>query len=157
MISIPNITLATAVDARAIAGMSRQYIEYGLGWSWTRERVLRAIHHRETNVAVIHEEGSLLAFGIMSYGEHKAHLVLLAVDPEHRNRGLGATLLAWLEKCAVTAGLERIQLEARADNPGAIAFYEEQGYGSIARVPGYYRGTVDAVRLEKSLRPPAED
>lgn len=157
MIRIPNISLATALDARGIAAMSRQYIEYGLGWSWTRERVLKAIHDRETNVAVIHEQGSLLAFGIMSYGERKAHLVLLAVDPEHRNRGLGATVLAWLEKCANTAGLERIQLEARADNPGAIAFYGEQGYSSIGLVPGYYRGTVDAVRLEKTLVPPAGD
>lgn len=153
MISIPNISLATALDARGIAAMSRQYIEYGLGWSWTRERVLKAIHDRETNVAVIHEQGLLLAFGIMSYGERKAHLVLLAVDPEHRKRGLGATVLAWLEKCAITAGLERIQLEARADNPGAIAFYEEQGYSAIGLVPGYYRGTVDAVRLEKTLVP----
>ena len=26
-----------------IAEMSREYIEYGLGWSWTQARVLKAI------------------------------------------------------------------------------------------------------------------
>jgi len=62
---------------------------------------------------------------------------------------------AKLDTRAVTAGLERVQLEARADNPDAIAFYIEQGYARAGTVPGYYRGAVDAVRLEKRLWVPA--
>lgn len=151
MIIIPNIRLAAATDAGPIARMSREYIEYGLGWSWTPQRVLKAIHDRSTNVAVIHEDGAIQGFGIMSYGEVKAHLALLGVEPARRQRGLGAALLGWLEKCALTAGLERIQLEARADNPRAIDFYEDRGYRPIGSVAGYYCGTVDAVRLEKRL------
>ena len=152
MILIPGIRLATAADADPIARMSREYIEYGLGWSWTPQRVQRAIRDPATNVAVVHEPDALLGFGIMSYGEQHAHLVLLGVVAARRQRGLGAALLAWLEKCALTAGLERIHLEARADNPGAVAFYEGQGYRPIGSVAGYYRGSVDAVRLEKRLR-----
>ena len=151
MIILPTIRLAAAGDAEAIARMSRDYIEQGLGWSWTQRRVLKAIQDRSTNVAVLHEDAAILGFGIMSYGEVKAHLSLLCVEPRHRQRGLGAALLAWLEKCALTAGLERILLEARADNPGAIAFYQDRGYRAIGSVAGYYRGEVDAVRLEKSL------
>jgi ribosomal-protein-alanine N-acetyltransferase len=152
MILVPNITLALRDHARPIAELSRQHIEYGLGWSWTEARVLKAILEPATNVAVIHERGAVLGFGIMRYGEQRAHLVLLGVAPTHRKRGLGALLLAWLEKCALTAGLERILLEARADNPTAIAFYSDQGYSQTGIVPGYYRGAVDAVRLEKQLR-----
>jgi len=155
LISLPHIRLAAAVHARSIAEMSREYIEYGLGWSWTQTRVLKAIHDEATNVAVIHERTAVVAFGIMRYGEERAHLVLLGVAAGHRKRGLGGLLLAWLEKSAVTAGLERVQLEARADNPDAIAFYVEQGYVRAGTVPGYYRGSVDAVRLEKRLWVPA--
>src|SRR6185369_15763529 len=43
MILIPSVRLALPTDARGIAEMSREYIEHGLGWSWTRERVLKAI------------------------------------------------------------------------------------------------------------------
>ena len=93
----------------------------------------------------------MLGFGIMRYGEHKAHLVLLGVHLGHRNRGLGTLLLEWLEKCAVTAGLEHIQVEARADNRPALAFYQGQGYQQQGIVPGYYRGEIDAVRFEKTL------
>ena len=152
MIQVPNIDLALPLHAAGIAEMSREYIEYGLGWSWTRSRVQKAIGDASTNVAVLIERDALLGFGIMRYGEQRAHLVLLGVHHDHRKRGFGAMLLAWLEKCAVTAGLERIQLEARADNPNAIRFYREQGYRECGVASGYYRGTIDAVRLEKGLR-----
>jgi [ribosomal protein S18]-alanine N-acetyltransferase len=155
MIVTPQITLAGAEHARSIAEMSREYIEYGLGWSWTQARVIKAIHDDSTNVAIMQERGAVIGFGIMRYGEQRAHLVLLGVALGHRKRGLGALMLAWLEKCAVAAGLERVQLEARADNPDAIAFYIEQGYGQAGTVPGYYRGAIDAVRLEKPLWMPA--
>jgi ribosomal protein S18 acetylase RimI-like enzyme len=151
MIIIPNVSLANPSDARGIAEMSRDYVEYGLGWSWTPARVLKAIQESSTNVAVIRERGSVLAFGIMRYGEQKAHLTLLAVQPAERKRGLGAVLLSWLEKSALVAGIERLQLEARVDNPVAIAFYRDQGYEQAGVVHGYYRGEVDAMRLEKSL------
>lgn len=154
MIILPTIRLAAAADAEAIALMSRDHIEHGLGWSWTPRRVLKSIEEGSTNVAVLHEDGAILGFGIMSYGEVKAHLSLLCVAPDRRQRGLGAALLMWLEKCALTAGLERIQLEARADNPGAIAFYQDQGYSAIGSVAGYYRGEVDALRLQKMLAGP---
>lgn len=151
MILLPTVRLATSADARRIAEMSREYVEQGLGWSWTHERVLRAIVERSTNVAVVHEHDRVLGFGIMQYGEHKAHLALLCVQAIDRKRGLATQLLSWLEKCARVAGIERIQLEARSDNAIALAFYRKQGYEPIGTVTGYYRGIVDAVRMEKKL------
>lgn len=151
MILVPCVRLATRHDALRIAQMSREYIEHGLGWSWTRERVLKAIYERNTNVAVAHEEGIVLGFGIMKYGDEKAHLALLGVDAVHRNRGVATMLLAWLEKCAAVAGNERIQLEARSDNALALAFYGRRGYRPTGSIRGYYRGVIDAVRLEKKL------
>ena len=88
MIFIPLIRLATAADAPAIADMSRQYIESGLGWSWTPARIAAAITDRETNVALIDQPDGVLAFGIMHYAERSAHLALLAVDPAQRRRGI---------------------------------------------------------------------
>jgi ribosomal-protein-alanine N-acetyltransferase len=152
VIFIPLIRLATAADAPAIADMSRQYIESGLGWSWTPARIAAAIADRETNVALIDQPDGVLAFGIMHYADRSAHLALLAVDPAQRRRGIAARLVAWLEKCADTAGIERIRVEARSDNPEALAFYQKLGYVQIDRLARYYRGVLDAVRLEKTLR-----
>jgi len=146
-----EIRLAVAQDAQAIADMSRRDIEHGLGWSWDAPRVLRAIGDRATNVVVAARGGALLGFGIMQYAEETAHLSLLAVAPVARHQGLGKRLVGWLEAVARTAGIERLRVEARADNANALSFYQAQGFAELARVQGYYSGRIDAVRLEKAL------
>ncbi len=151
MLMLPPVSLAAARDAAMIAEMSRDYIEYGLGWSWTPMRVLAAIQDRATNTAIVAERGEIAGFGIMHYGDETAHLSLLAVRPNLQQRGLGALLMAWLEKPALVAGIDSIRLEARADNPNALAFYRKQGFRENGRITGYYRDTVDAIRLEKRL------
>jgi ribosomal-protein-alanine N-acetyltransferase len=148
MMANTPIRLAIPQDAALMAEMSRDYVEHGLGWSWTPARVLAAVNNCATNVAVA---GELAGFGIMHYGDDSAHLALLAVRPNQQRRGLGTLLLEWLEKPARVAGIECVRLEARADNPNAVAFYRYQGYREAGRIAGYYRGTVDAVRLEKRL------
>jgi ribosomal-protein-alanine N-acetyltransferase len=149
--SHPAIRLATRSDARAIAELSRDCIEHGLVWSYTEARILKAIHGKSVNVAVMREQDELVAFGIMDYGDTTAHLVLLGVHPERRRRGLGGQVLRWLEKSAVTAGIELIRVEARLDNQHAVDFYRSLGYVVLGSSPGYYQGRIDAVRLEKRL------
>lgn len=151
MLAIPDIRLAVPMDAGAIAAMSRDYIEHGLGWSWTAARVSHAIHEPSTNVVVARRRESMVGFGIMQYGDDTAHLALLAVDPTRRHQGLGKRLLGWLEQSARSAGMTHIRLEARADNRSAIAFYRSLEYLQAGTVPGYYEGSIDAVQLEKRL------
>lgn len=148
------IRLATPADAAEIAAMSRDQIEYGLPWSWTEARVLGAIRNRDTNVAVMGERTALRGFGIMSYRDEVAHLLLFSVRPEYRRQGVGNALLRWLEAVAVTAGITRIGVECRRDNAPARNFYAESGYHELAITRGYYRGLEDAVRLEKWLHAP---
>jgi ribosomal-protein-alanine N-acetyltransferase len=149
--SLPAVRLATRGDARVIAELSRDCVEQGLAWSYTESRVLKAILSQTANVAIAGEQDRLLAFGIMDYGDTTAHLVLLAVQPGQRRRGLGRHVLNWLEKSAVTAGIELIRLEVRLDNDQGVAFYQRLGYAATCRVPGYYQGRIDAIRMEKRL------
>jgi ribosomal protein S18 acetylase RimI-like enzyme len=74
-----------------------------------------------------------------------------------RKRGIATRLVSWLEKCADTAGIERIRVEARSDSPAAIAFYRRHGYAQTDRLANYYRGVLDAVRFEKTLRAPIRE
>ncbi len=151
MLALPDIRLARPRDARDIARMSRDFIEHGLGWSWTQGRVLNAIREAACNVIVAEQRGSVTGFGIMQYGDDTAHLALLAVHPVRRHQRVGSRMVRWLEKSAQSAGIAHIRLEARADNRSAIAFYERLGYHQAGKVNGYYEGTVDAIQLEKRL------
>ena len=147
----PSIRLATRTDSLQIARMSRDLIECGLGWSWTPLRVQRSIADVATNVAVASVRNEPVGFGIMKYHDDEAHLLLLAVQKACKRRGVGAALVAWLEKSARTAGVGQVYLEARAANAGARAFYRRLGYEEIQVVPGYYQGVEASVRMAKAL------
>jgi len=149
----PTIRLANHEEAQSIARMSRDWIEHGLGWSWTTARVAQAIGDPSTNVAVLVKGDRLEGFGIMQYlDDDAAHLVLLAVSPVLRHPGRGRQLLLWLEHSAQVAGSTVIRLECRADNTNAIAFYQHLGYRQVGMISGYYEGRVDAVQLAHYLR-----
>ena len=149
----PAIRLAHVGDAAEIAAMSREAIEQGLPWTWRPARVLKAIRSRDTNVAVVRTHGALIAFGIMEYLESDAYLALLAVDVEYRRRGIGSSVLQWLEASASVAGAQRVRLETRRDNAAARTFYNEHGYHETVIHRARYGETVDGIRLEKWLRP----
>lgn len=65
-------------------------------------------------------------------------------------RGVGAAILAHLEREAVTAGFRAAWLETRRVNARAVAFYERHGYARIDNY-GRYVGNAEAVCLGKSL------
>src|SRR3954447_25083241 len=102
-----SIRFATRADALCIAEMPRDFIEHGLGWSWTRERILRSLRHRDTNAIVAVREADRAGFGIMKYGDEEAHLLLLAVKPSHRRCGVASEMLMWLQRSGERARVGR--------------------------------------------------
>ena len=147
------VRLARAADAVDIAAMSRDYIEDGLPWTWTAGRVEAAIREADINVVVAGERRAISAFGIMSYPDDDAHLLLFAVRKNQRRRGVGSAILRWLEEAADTAGAKRIRVECRRDNAAARNFYCEHGYQELSITTKFYRGLKDGIHLVKWLRP----
>lgn len=146
-----RLRLAHRSEAAAIASISRLHVEHGLRWRWTPLRVQKQIDEPDTTALVASVEGEIAGFGIMHFGDVRAHLVLLAVEPRYRNAGIGGALLAWLEKTCVTAGIEDIRLEVRAGNHLAQRFYRNRGFSSVGRIPGYYERREAAVIMERKL------
>jgi ribosomal-protein-alanine N-acetyltransferase len=159
-----TIRLAEQRDAQAIAMMSRDFVEAGLGWKYDAARVLRAIRDRETLAVVACEgakaagRGAIAGFAIMEFGDERAHLVLLAVRPAHRRLGIGQRLLEWMLQSARAAGMASIHLELRSGNEAARRFYRAMGFYETVLVPGYYRGgegrKEGAIKMLRVLRAP---
>ena len=151
-----ELVLATREDAPTLAAMSRDYIERGLGWRWRVPAIENLIASPDTVVLCARTPrtpgNAIVGFGIMRYALEEAHLILLAVRPRMRRRGLAREMLAWLEKTADTAGIGKIELEVRERNSGARKFYRKQGYESGPSIPRYYDGIETAVRMAKKLR-----
>jgi ribosomal-protein-alanine N-acetyltransferase len=146
--------LARPRDAETLAIMSRDLIEAGLGWGYRPERMAELIAARDTSALVAHERTNCVGFAIMTFGDERAHLVLLAVRPTHRRRGVARRMLTWLLESAATAGMASVHLELLEDNASARAFYRALGFTETMRLPGYYRGRKAAVRMIRVLRMP---
>src|SRR5574341_2431418 len=146
------VRLATQRDAQAIALMSRDLIEAGLGWKYDAPRVLKSIRDPDTLTPLASDRGRIAGFAIMEFGEERAHLVLLAVRPTHRRAGVGRRLVEWLVESARTAGIASLHLELRAGNEAARGFYRAMGFDETIVVPGYYRGREPALRMIRVLR-----
>lgn len=151
MITAPDIGLATSAEAEAIALFSRDEIEQGLRWSWTPERVRRAIRDRNTNVVVAREGERVVGFALMRYEDERAHLLLFGVASSRRRQGIATVLWNWLEATMRTAGITAVQVELRESNHAARAFYERVGFEPVNATRRYYQGVETALHMVKEL------
>jgi ribosomal-protein-alanine N-acetyltransferase len=78
-------------------------------------------------------------------------LLLLAVAPAARRRGLGRALLDHWLAWAAGAGASEAFLEMRADNP-ARALYESAAFAACGQRADYYRGGDGLLRDAITMR-----
>lgn len=147
-----TLRLGQSGDAAELALMSRDLIERGFGWSWTRARVARTMAGRDTATVVACAGREVIGFAMMYFGEQHAHLNLLAVRPAYQRRGIGRRLMAWLEESARAAGITGIYLEVRVNNQDARRFYRVLGFQELTLLPRYYGGVEAAVWMARDLR-----
>ena len=147
-----DIEFATASDAAEISDLSRKYVEYGLRKIYTPSYIRHLIRKASNNVIVARNNQTLVGFGIMTYSKDSANLDLLAVKILYRHRGVGAQVVQWLEKVAITAGIMNIFVQVRNTNTGAIRFYKKLGFQIVGEADGYYQGLETAVIMRKGIR-----
>jgi ribosomal protein S18 acetylase RimI-like enzyme len=101
--------------------------------STAHDAVLRHVVADELTVAT--EDGSLLGFVMYTVetGEYEQDTTRglvrnIYVVPEHRNRGVGTALLEAAESTLSDRGVDRVGLEAMAENEPARRFYRRHGY-----------------------------
>jgi ribosomal-protein-alanine N-acetyltransferase len=95
--------------------------------------------------------GAVVGHAVVSAAGDIAELQRIAVDPRHRRRGVAARLLAAVVDATRSTHADRLLLEVREDNAGALAFYAGQGFTEIDRRRRYYRDGATAVVLRRPL------
>ncbi|MFC0204322.1 GNAT family N-acetyltransferase [Novosphingobium soli] len=115
------------------------------GEAWNRRQVEDALkfgncHYRllDAQGAECGEDAEAVGFFLSRAGFEEEELLLLAVDPRARCRGVGATLLDHLRRDAASRGARRLLLEMRRGNP-AESLYRNFGFYPIGERREYYR------------------
>lgn len=90
----------------------------------------------------------LVGHAVASMAGDIAELQRVAVARAHRRSGVATALLAAVVTAARGTEADRLLLEVRVDNRGALQFYSRRGFVEVARRRAYYTdGTTAAVLL----------
>lgn len=137
------------------------------GEAWNRRQVSDALALPSTHVVLVDAEGrtscdtrggdgqsDAVGFILSRHAADEEELLLIAVLPHHRGRGLGRSLIDHLFTVCAARGVVRVFLEMRRDNP-AIRLYRKVGFEPIGVRPNYYRASdgsrIDAITFACSL------
>ena len=72
--------------------------------------------------------GRIVASCMAGYEGHRGWINYLAVAPEHQRRGYARQIMAEAERLLRQAGCPKINLQVRAENREALAFYERLAF-----------------------------
>ncbi|MFQ3293517.1 MAG: ribosomal-protein-alanine N-acetyltransferase [Halobacteriales archaeon] len=89
--------------------------------------------------------GYVVSDVIPNHGGSVGHVKDLAVHPERRGQGIGRALLNRSISTMAAQGTPTVKLEVRESNDTAISLYEDFGFQSLRRIPGYYQDGEDAI------------
>lgn len=109
------------------------------GEAWTLPQLSGVMMMPGTWLTIARIDAAPLGFALVRSVLDECELLLLAVSPLWRGRGVGEALLTDSLKTARRRGITSMNLEVRASN-SAIKLYEKSGFEYVHRRPGYYRG-----------------
>jgi ribosomal-protein-alanine N-acetyltransferase len=146
---------------RIMAIMARAF-EPRFGEAWNRRQVSDALLLGNCHFGLIGADGRPVAqsgeapagFYLSRAILDEEELLLFAIDPAYRRRGLGHALLRQMIDDAKNRRISRIFLEMRRGNSAGI-LYAAHGFREVGVRPSYYRGSdgerIDAISQELLL------
>ena len=125
------------------------------GEAWTRSQCAGILPMPGVKLVVARfGDGRPAGFALYRTISDEAELLLLAVSPEFRRRGIGKMLLDQFLDHARDRGVSRVHLEVREGNP-AVIMYRSAGFSLAGRRPKYYHGRFggeyDALTLSRDV------
>jgi ribosomal-protein-alanine N-acetyltransferase len=125
------------------------------GEAWTRSQCAGILPMRGVTMLIARNtDRQAVGFSLQRIVAGDGELLLLAVAPEYRRRGIGRLLLQRFIEQARHEGTSRVHLEVRDGNP-AVVMYRSAGFKAVGRRRKYYHGRTggefDALTLSYDL------
>ncbi len=78
-------------------------------------------------------------------------ILMLAVHPFYRNRGMGSELLKRFMEVSSSIGTNKVVLEVRVGSRKAIKFYQKRGFEIVERLEDFYTNSEDGYQMVRYL------
>ncbi len=113
--------------------------------------LLMDIYHSWPDGFLVAVSSDIIGFIAGSKYEKSARILMLAVDKNHRERGVGSALLNRFMMQCRAENISSITLEVRVNNRKAIEFYANRGFQIISMLDNYYTNGDSAYIMWKIL------
>ena len=124
--------------------------------AWSMAEIAKLLENPAVFAIVSRSDGPQ-GFAMAWAAAGDAELLTVAVVPEARRRGVGASLVSAAGVTALVRGAASMHLEVAEDNVAARALYAKLGYEEAGRRHAYYAGEggfVDAIVMKRTLPRP---
>lgn len=128
-------------DIPGIFRIDQQCFEH----NWTLESYECEVENIMANYNIAELNGEIIGFGGFWAVVNVAQITNIGVLEKHRRCGIGQSLLNEMMKLALNKDCVAMTLEVRADNPGAIALYEKNGFEKAGVRGKYYDNKIDGI------------
>ena len=120
--------------------------------AWTEKGVQDTFEQKQAFITVAEDGGELIGYCIIYYVMDEAEIARIATCETVRRTGVGRGLLHYACECCRGKQIERLLLDVRESNEGAIAFYKNYGFQIDGIRKGFYEiPKEDAVLMSMSL------
>lgn len=128
-----------AADLDDVMVAMTEAFDPAFGEAWTEPQCLGILGMSGTWLLIAREGGQPIGFALARAIGDEGELLLLAVRPRFRGRGIGKALLDRVLEDARSRGIGTLHLEVRAGND-AIRLYTLAGFTEVGIRRDYYRG-----------------
>jgi len=139
MVDMISLRPGTLSDLTAVDRVMREAFDPRFGEAWTPSQVAGVLAMPGVWLTIADANERVAGFSVTRAILDEAELLLLAVCPTMRRRGVGRQLLRSTIAEARNRGVRRLHLEVRAGND-AIVLYRLVGFTKIGERRDYYRG-----------------
>jgi ribosomal-protein-alanine N-acetyltransferase len=147
------IEAARADQAELLASLHARAFDRG----WSAAEIAKLMENTAVFAVISRTVDAPHGFAMAWAAAGDAELLTVAVVPEARRRGVGASLVTAAGVTALVRGAASMHLEVAEDNDAARALYKKLGYQESGRRPGYYAsegGFTDAIVMRRTLPRP---
>lgn len=135
-----NSHMRPDVRAESVAlAIMEEAFDPRFGEAWTARQLTGFTCLPGVRLDIARLGGADIGFALTRLVLDETELLLLAVRPGWRGRGVGRHLVQNCLDAARRSGALSVHLEVRANNP-AVQFYDSLGFENVHTRPNYYRG-----------------
>ena len=119
---------------------------------WSEATFRGLLRRKDSDLLVADYNGDIAGYAVFWAVMDQGELGNVAVDEDHRGRGIGSELIQAVMECAHERGVREIFLEVRKSNVRAQDLYKTFGFSEVGRRKNYYLEPLeDALVMKKVI------